>query len=113
MLWLLAQVEFYRVALALKCLDTPGISGLLFVFKESPGDKLKVAQAIPVPRMSSLPSSSVASVTSHSKDVLLHAKAKFSNQSRRILLGESGGKAYSCGESLVVFNPVGFHGKGQ
>ena len=79
-------------------LDTPGISGLLFVFKESPGDKLKVAQAIPVPRMSSLPSSSVASVTSHSKDVLLHAKAKFSNQSRRILLGESGGKAYCCGK---------------
>lgn len=61
--------------------------------QESPDQKLQAAQSIPVPKLSTLPNSTTGeSVSSQSKELLLQAKAKFSTQSRKALLGEGGGQ---------------------
>lgn len=66
------------------------------MLQSSPTEKLKAAQSLPVPKTASLPANNRRETqVSHSKEILLHTKAKFSNESRRALLGDRGGRLSS------------------
>ncbi|XP_067932447.1 vesicle transport protein USE1-like [Watersipora subatra] len=57
----------------------------------SPGDKLKVVQTIPFFKQTSIKANILETGPASAPDVLQHAKAKFSSQSRQALLGEGDG----------------------